>query len=258
MHISYSELKTWAECSWRHKLEYLEKLKMFKGNEYTSFGKALHSVGEKFVFENTDNESPEDYFELQFLNELRELKFKDKELSLNQNLIFDMRKQGTSLSTKIVPALEDYFDTYEIFSVEEKLYEDIDNSDLKFKGFIDLVVKKNNTYYIIDWKTCSWGWGADKKKDRLLNYQLVLYKHYFAKKHNIDSKNIKTCFGLLKRTAKKNQVEIFEITSGPKKTENALNLINNALYNINNKRFIKNKLSCQYCPFNNNIELCKK
>ena len=43
-HVSYSELKTWKECSWRHKLQYIEKLKGFQGNEYTAFGTAIHDV----------------------------------------------------------------------------------------------------------------------------------------------------------------------------------------------------------------------
>ena len=43
---------------------------------------------------------------------------------------------------------------------------------------------------------------------------------------------------------KKNHVEFFRVTSGARKTENALKLLNTALYNIKNKRYIKNKLSC--------------
>ena len=101
------------------------------------------------------------------------------------------------------------------------------------------------------------GWDQNKKRDRLVTYQLTLYKYFFAKKHNLDPKNIKTHFGLLKRTAKSNQIEIFEVSSGSKKTENALNLMNKAMYNISNKRFIKNKLSCKYCPFDG-TEHCKK
>ena len=120
-----------------------------------------------------------------------------------------------------------------------------------------MLLLKDDIYHILDWKTCSWGWDQNKKKDRLMTYQLTLYKLFFAKKHKIDPKKIKTHFGLLKRTAKKNQIEIFEVTSGPKKTENALNLMNKALYNISNKRFIKNKLSCKYCPFDR-TEHCKK
>ena len=83
----------------------------------------------------------------------------------------------------------------------------------------------------------------------MITYQLTLYKHFFAKKHNIDPKQIETHFALLKRTAKKDKVEFVRITSGPKKTSNALNLLSKALYNINKNRFIKNRLSCNRCKF---------
>ena len=120
----------------------------------------------------------------------------------------------------------------------------------KFKGFVDLVIKTpDDKYHIIDWKTCSWGWDSRKRSDPMVTYQLTLYKHYFAKKHNIDPKNIETHFALLKRTAKKNNVEMFRVTSGPRKTENALNLLLKAVYNISKKRFIKNRLACKGCEF---------
>lgn len=247
-HISYSELKTWAECAWRHKLQYIDGLEPFYGNEFTTFGTALHAVSEKFLIDKTAK-NPEKYFETQFLKELKELKDKDTELILDSDLIQKMRSQGTTLAPQIIPSLKEYFGDYEVVSVEEKLYEPIDKDARNFKGFIDVVVKKNDIYHIIDWKSCSWGWKQDKKRDQLITYQLTLYKSFFAKKHNIDPKNIKTYFGLLKRTAKTNQIEIFEVSSGTKKTENALNLMNKALYNISNKRFVKNKLSCKYCPF---------
>jgi len=81
----------------------------------------------------------------------------------------------------------------------------------------------------------------------MTTYQLTLYKHFFAKKYDIDPKDIETYFALLKRTAKKDQVEIFRVTSGPKKTNNALNLLHQAVYNIDKKNFIKNRLSCRGC-----------
>lgn len=256
MHISYSELKTWAECPWRHKLQYLDGLNPFLGNEFTTFGTALHAVSEKFLVDK-EAEKPEDYFEAQFLKELKSLKQKDKDLVLNNKLIQEMRSQGVRLAPQIIPTLEEHFENFEVVSVEEKLYEPITDQKYDFKGFIDVVIKKDDTYHIIDWKSCSWGWNQDKKRDRLVTYQLTLYKAFFAKKHNIDPKQIKTHFGLLKRTAKSNQIEIFEVSSGLKKTENALNLISQALYNIDNRRFIKNKLSCKYCPFDGTRH-CKK
>jgi hypothetical protein len=83
----------------------------------------------------------------------------------------------------------------------------------------------------------------------MTTYQLTLYKHFYAQKMNVDPKQIETHFALLKRTAKKNRVELFRVTSGHKKTENALKMLNMALYNIQNKRYIKNRLSCNYCMF---------
>ena len=49
MHISYSELKTWAECAWKHKLIYKDKIKKFVGNEYTAFGRSLHLLCEHAI-----------------------------------------------------------------------------------------------------------------------------------------------------------------------------------------------------------------
>ena len=248
-HISFSELKTWNECAWRHKLDYIDKLKVFKGNEFTAFGKAIHTVGETLVFES-DREA-EEIFESEFLKELRLLKEDDKTFVFNSSLVTEMRSQGTKLAPQLIPGLKEYFDSHEIVEVEEMLYEPLENSKYKFKGYIDLIVKKNNEYYIIDWKTCSWGWPAKKKTDRILTYQLTLYKHFYAKKHGIDPSKIKTCFALLKRTAESNQVEIFEVKCGPKKVDNALKLIEKLLYNVEKQNFIKNKLSCKYCPYDN-------
>jgi len=83
----------------------------------------------------------------------------------------------------------------------------------------------------------------------MVTYQLTLYKHYFAKKYDINPADIETHFALLKRTAKKDNVELFRTTSGQKKTENALNFLQKAIYNINNKNYLKNRLSCNRCEF---------
>ena len=126
-----------------------------------------------------------------------------------------------------------------------------------FKGFIDMVIKTpDNKYHIIDWKTCSWGWSRDKKSDPMTTYQLTYYKNYFSKKHNIDPKHIETYFVLLKRTAKNDNVEVLRVTSGPKKTENSLKVLENAVINIEKGIPIKNRLSCKYCKFHK-TEYCK-
>jgi len=170
----------------------------------------------------------------------------------------DMIEQAKRISPQIIPQVVKSFKNYEVFSVEERLYEDIPEVDgCKFKGFIDLVIKTpDDKIHIIDWKTCSWGWDARKKSDPMMTYQLTFYKHYWSKKHNVDPQMIETYFALLKRTAKSDRVEIFRVTSGKIKTKNALKFLEKAIYNIEKKNFIKNRLACRKCEFHK-TEHCK-
>ena len=165
---------------------------------------------------------------------------------LNENLVESMYTQGEMIIPLIMPEVKKYFNNFEVVSVEEKLYEPIDDfEDYNFKGFIDAVIKTDDgKYHIIDWKTCSWGWNAKKRSDPLVTYQLTFYKEFFAKKFKIDPKNIETYFALLKRTAKNDNVEMVRITSGPKKTQNALKYLHKALHNITKQNYVKNRISC--------------
>ena len=260
-HISFSELKAWDQCSFYHKLTYLDKIRLFSGNEYTAFGKAIHEVYEhsaNCLKEGTDSGNLIKRFKENFLNELLELKEKGQDLK--KDLINDLKVQGEVLANLSLNALKEYFGEFEIVKAEEDIYEEIieyEDKQYKFKGFIDLVVKTpDDKIHIIDWKTCSWGWDARKRSDPMITYQLTFYKKYYAQKYNIDPKKIETHFALVKRTAKKDFIELFRVTSGPKKTKNALNLLKKALYNIDSKLFVKNKLACSRCEFFN-TQYCK-
>jgi len=67
---------------------------------------------------------------------------------------------------------------------------------------------------------------------------------------------IETHFMLMKRTAKKDRIEAFRVTSGTKKTENANILLTRATTAIKNNKYIKNRLSCNGCEFYK-TDLCK-
>lgn len=247
--ISYSEFKNWSECPYRHKLIYVDKLPYFSGNEYTAFGTAIHAACEEKVV----NKTADTYriFEESFLSELLELKNNNHEL--NKPLVTEMRQQAKRLCNLVLPSIEEHFGEFKVFSVEEKLMEPIlsfDSHGRSFKGFIDLVLTTpDGRYHIIDWKTCSWGWDSRKKSNKIVNYQLTMYKEFFSKKHNVELKDIETYFGLLKRTAKKDNIEIFKVTSGQKKINNCLSLLEKSVINIEKGFSIKNRLSCKYCKF---------
>ena len=247
--ISFSELKNWKECPYRHKLIYVDKLPHFEGNEYTAFGTAIHTACEHSVPNPSKNALK--IFETAFTQEIELLKESGKEI--NTNLVEDMKLQAMPICEQVLPAVRNHFGSFEVVSVEEQLLENItefDSYGTSFKGFIDMVIKtQDDKYHIIDWKTCSWGWDRDKKSDPMTTYQLTYYKNYFAKKHEISPNSIETYFVLLKRTAKKENVEIMRVTSGPKKTENSLKVLQNAVINIEKGNYIKNRLNCKYCKF---------
>ena len=56
-HISYSELKDWVFCAFYHKLTRLDKIDGFRGNAYTAFGSAIHSVCEKKLLQEEVNDT---------------------------------------------------------------------------------------------------------------------------------------------------------------------------------------------------------
>ena len=250
-HISFSAFKNWTTCPFYYKLTYEDRINLFNGNEYTVFGTAIHEACEYKV--QDPNVDEQKIFLESFQKNLDSLP-EDARLKIADKTIDDMKEQGLALSVEALPGLKDYFgDDFEVFSTEEQIMQPITehfDSKYDFKGFIDLVVKTSDgKYHIVDWKTCSWGWNLQRRSDKITTYQLTFYKHYFCQKHNIDPSQVETHFGLLKRTASKDKVELFRVTSGDKKTANALNILGNALYNIDNKKFMKNKLSCQRCEF---------
>jgi len=241
-HISYSELKDWVHCAFYHKLTRVDKIDGFKGNAYTAFGTAIHSVCEKKLLKEEIDD--EEFFVSSFSDCIAAL---DDDVDVDDRLVSDMVGQGKKLLPEIEEALIEYFGyDFEVLAVEMPLMEPIEGEeDYKFKGFIDAVVATpDGKVHIFDWKTCSWGWDRKKRSDKMVTYQLTLYKHFFAQATDTNPDQIETHFALLKRTAKSNRVEFFRVTSGERKTKNALKTLNMALYNIKKKRYIKNKLSC--------------
>jgi hypothetical protein len=246
-HISFSELKVWNECPHKHKLQYIDKVKVFTSTEYTCFGIAIHETCEKSLLKEITEEQHNEYFENKFKQEITIIR---NQTQINEVLVSDMVTQGKAILSELYESIKTYLGEYEVVSTEEPLFERIQKLDFEydFKGYIDLVLKTpDGKTHIIDWKTCSWGWDTKKKSDPMVTYQLTYYKHFYAQKFNIDPKTIETHFSLLKRTAKKNRVEFFRVSSGSKKIENANILLTKAIIN---------RLSCNGCDFYK-TDLCK-
>ena len=152
-HISYSELKDWKFCAFYHKLTRVDGIDGFKGNAYTAFGSAIHSVCEKKLLQEEVNE---EFFIQELKKNIANL---PDDVEVDSKLVNDMLGQGKKIIPEIQTALDDYFEEYEVLAVEMPLMEDIEGQDeYKFKGYIDAVVATpDGKVHIFDWKTCSWG-----------------------------------------------------------------------------------------------------
>ena len=48
-HVSYSEVRTWKECPYRHKLTYIDKIESDDPSQYLDYGVILHEHLENFL-----------------------------------------------------------------------------------------------------------------------------------------------------------------------------------------------------------------
>lgn len=253
MNISYSALDVFTKCPFSFKLKYVDKVPYDRGSIHTAFGSAVHKAIQLKLLDNSSD--LEKSFKDAFKEELKNLPEKNKNKILNEDkkLAEDMVAKGANLCALALEHLNKTFPEFKLVDVEKVFIEPIveyQQNDYEMKGIIDLIIQTTDgRYHIIDWKTCSWGWDAQKKNNKMTTYQLTYYKHYFCLQNNIDVNLVDTHFALIKRTAKKDNIEIFDVPVGQKKIGNALKVLSNMVHNVDHKNFPKNRLSCQYCEF---------
>lgn len=250
-HVSFSEIKVFDECAYRWYLIYDQGHRQ-GDTVHTIFGSLIHkSIDDKKRGQNNTWIS----FGKSFL---RWAAKNTDEKSFAKHTPKEWVLQGFKIYHEVFDWLEETFPKYELVQSELQLFEKIENIDLCFKGFIDLVIKdKDGFYHVIDFKTTDWGWDAEKKSDTKKLYQVILYKKFFCQKYQIDPKLVKTHYVLLKRNPSKNspRSELFTISSGEKKVENATEWLQDSALSISKKIKMKNRYACKWCPFKN-TKLC--
>lgn len=263
-HVSFSEVKHWKECPYRHKLLYIDKIDMSEPSPFLDFGTAVHEGCESLL---ERKEVPKEKLLTYIKKAWTEYKFDDPEWvkkqpdwyrkSYSKLTVEDWCKWAENMWEDVVPFLDQEFPGWSLYDAEEELYEPIEGKNISFKGFIDGVIqvpKKRGVgieYWIIDWKTAGkGGWRSDKKRDFLMQLQLILYKYYWAKKHNIPHGDIRCGFITLGRGAKKGKVcQLVKVSAGPKTLAKGAKVVQNMISAVNRKMFLKNRTSCKYCPY---------
>ena len=262
-HVSYSEVTTYQQCPFRHKLAYIDGLSVFEPSPYLDYGTIVHDAVENFlqgkpmdieaaqkkiveVWQEKGFDTPE------FVD--KQTKKAEKQGWKYKHIKLEGWLESSKNSLQQLPSfLEEKFPGWRPVAAEHKLYESVTGPEQgQFKGFIDCVIElPNGKHVVIDWKTAGpRGWNRDQKRDFLKQAQIILYKHYWMQVTGKPSNQIKACFVLLKRDSKPGKsVDIVEVSAGPKSIEKANKLVSGMLKGMRSGFKIKNKTSCKFCEF---------
>lgn len=258
-HVSFSELRLFNECEWKWVL-----IKVFgKQTEDRSFqmdfGKAVHSGMEVMYGPGGSPEKATEHALKMYDEALKTLDLSHPSDRAEAYRIRDSIPKFYRDCT-VCPELEGIV----TLKSELQLMQDIARTDelqIKFKGFIDIVfvkkLKRKTVIYIADFKTCQWGWPADKFQDIEVISQLLLYKHFFCKMTGADPKNVSTAFILLKKKPRRISlkgvepeeydltVSVEKVGAGPKATERALEYLQHTISGMHSYGYERNYESCK-------------
>jgi hypothetical protein len=256
-HVSYSEINDWYECSFRHKLKHVEKVGPDDVSIWSLYGNVIHSFLERNLLTG-------------YIPTTREIvqRFSERlgEITRSQGDLPDIEALAEGIGVIVSearPWLDNEFPGWQLVAAEVKLFEKIPGLDQRwFKGFCDVVLrfpnKKPNKrtpgewiYWVLDWKSTSWGWPAERKRSFDKQLQLMLYKHFTCQKLGIDPTNVRCGFVLCKREPRKagSAIELVPVSVGPKSASRAMTRLKTAIRSIELGHAMKNRRNCRFCVY---------
>ena len=208
--ISYSQYSQWAVCPHRWKLNYIDKLRTFKGNIHTLFGSAMHDVLQTYLtVMYNDNIKKADGLPLASML-LHRMKTYYKEIVedlhgeeiTSKEEIQEFYEHGLAIIEWFIKKRSMYFSKkgYELVGIEVPIDYDLPNK-IRFVGYIDVLIYDTvrEKYKIIDIKTSTMGWNKWMKTDKTKTNQLLLYKQFYGAQHDIPLDKIDIEYFIVKR-----------------------------------------------------------
>ena len=285
--ISYSQLSMYTNCPRKWSLQYKDGHYTSEASIHMTFGTALHETLQHYIttiYEISGAEADRIDLETYFEERFRETYLKD--YKSNKKVHFSDPVQ-----------MKEFFeDGLEIIKVVKKNRGGIFNkrgwhligcevpivltplsqfNNVLYKGYLDVVLyhEPTNSFKIIDIKTSTKGWSDYEKKDETKQFQLILYKHFFAKQFGVEVDKIDIEFFIVKRKIwaespyPVSRIQEFKPASGKVKLNKAVNAITSFIEGVFNTNGSYKDITheptpslntCKYCPFKDNKELCDK
>jgi hypothetical protein len=285
--ISYSQLSMYTNCPRKWSLQYKDGHYTSEASIHMTFGTALHETLQHYIttiYEVSgaaaDRIDLDTYFEERF----RETYLKD--YTSNKKIHF----------SDPVQMREFFEDGLEIIKAVKKNRAGIFGkrgwhligcevpivltplpqfNNVLYKGYLDVVLYNEtyNEFKILDIKTSTKGWSDYEKKDETKQFQLILYKYFFAKQFGVEIDKIDIEFFIVKRKIWKDspfpisRIQEFTPASGKVKVNKAVNAVTSFIEGVFNTNGSYKDVThepnpslngCKYCPFKDNKELCDK
>jgi len=274
--VSYSQMSMFNECPKKWSLQYKEGHKQFTSSIHTVFGTALHEVLQAYLtvmYEKSGAEADRLNTYEMFEDALRE-EYK-KQYKANNNLHFsapdelrEFFEDGIAIIREFAKDKSKYFSKrgWHLVGCELPLILTPSSKlpNVMFQGYLDLVMyhEPTNRIKIIDIKTSRQGWSKKEKSDENKQFQLILYKKYFAETYNIPLENIEIEFMIVKRKIFESEnfvikrVQLYKPASGKVK----LNKVSKSIESFVEQAFDRNGYknvehqptphkNCNWCPF---------
>ena len=281
--VSYSQMSMYTQCPKKWALQYRDGHKISEQSIHMTFGTALHETLQMYLDTiynvsgaAADKLDLETDFEERLRNAYAEAyKKNDKEHFSSPEEIREFYSDGVEIINYVRKNRGKYFSKrgWWLVGCEVPIVL-APNSRLprvKYMGYLDVVLYNENTkkFIIIDIKTSTKGWGPRERKDKTKQYQLVLYKKFFAEQYNVDVNDIDIEFFIVRRKLWESddyvikRVQQFRPPSGKTSVNRATKMLDEFLDNCFTREGYSEKdmpevpnNNCKWCPYFK-THLCK-
>ena len=185
-------------------------------------------------------------------------------------------QDGITIIDEFLKRKSSYFPkkSTELVGIELDLNQELDNK-LTFIGYMDVVIhnKKTGKTKIVDIKTSTMGWNKYMKADKSKTNQLLMYKQFFSKQHDIPMDKIEIEYLILKRKLYENldfpqkRVQAFVPANGKPSINKVVTRLDEFIeecFDESGERIDKeyqkvvSTKNCKYCEFKDKKELCDR